>query len=154
MHQAKVNTISVELPSTGKNIAAPGAGPADITGQQVCDDAVKDAPKNAHKPFSWLHDSLRHDREAEFAATTFDICRGIDLCIELVHSSDLERSHNTDANPGEECLPVLGPVDTETLLQFVMASAKLLAGNADRRIEWLNDAALRKLADASKGGEA
>jgi hypothetical protein len=137
MHEAKVNTISVELPLTGENI-----------------NAGKSTLKAVHKPFSWLDDSLRSDRQAEFAATTFDICQGISLCIELVHSSDLERLHNVDADPGEEEAPLLDLVNTERLLRLARASAELLADSAERHIEWLNTAARRKQADASKGGAA
>ena len=114
----------------------------------------KPSPDALHEPFSWLHSSLRHDRQAEFATTTYDICQGIGLCIELVHSSDLVRLHNKDADLGEEEVVTLCVSDTERLLRLAKASIGLLADRTEHHIEWLNETARRKQADASKGGAA
>jgi hypothetical protein len=121
--------------------------PAQVESPQAQSEAL-------HRPFSWLHSSFRHDRQAEFVAKTFDICLGIGLCIELVHSSDLVRLHNLDADPGDEDSPILTVSDTERLLQFAQASAELLASKAEQHIEWLNEAARSNQAAASKGGVA
>jgi hypothetical protein len=123
-------------------------------GQKVDGDAVKSAINAVHRPFSWIHASLRYDRQAEFVATTFDICQGISLCLELVHSSDLVRLSNRDADPGEEETPHLDLANTEQLLQLARASARLLADSAERHIEWVNAAARAKHTDVSKGGAA
>lgn len=122
--------------------------------QQFCGDAAVHSYKAFHKPFSFLRDSLRDERQAKFAETTFNICQGISTCLELVHSSDLERHHNMDASPGEESVPVLDPADTERLLAFAREAAQLLADRAERHIGLLNDDALRKEANDSKGRAA
>lgn len=84
----------------------------------------------AHKPFSWLEDHLEHDRGARFAAMTMDVCQGIATCLELIHSS------NVDRNRGG--LPTLNPADTDRLTRLAMASANLLSRAAEDQIELLN----------------
>jgi len=96
------------------------------------------APKATHKPFSWLADDLKHDQRAQFAATTMDICQGVETCLELVHTSSLERDSG----------PTLNPNDTDRLLRMAMASIRLLGESAEADIEFLNECAGR---DAPEG---
>lgn len=98
-------------------------------------------PKAAafHVPFSHLDHRLKDDQDAQFAATTMDIARGIGLCLEMVANSDLARETNTDADLGDEDLPLLDPVDTYLLTRLVISSARLLAYQAEDRITWLNE---------------
>ena len=93
----------------------------------------------AHVAFSHLHDSVKDDPDAQFAATTMDIARGIGLCLEMVTNSDLAREMNADADAADEDLPLLDPADTYILTRFAISSAKLLADHAEDRITWLNE---------------
>jgi len=93
-----------------------------------------------HEPFSWLDKSLSCDRNAQFAETTFDICNGIALCLELAHSANLERTHNKDCDAGDECWPAIGIVESERLLMFAQSAARMLSANAERHIDRLNAA--------------
>lgn len=93
----------------------------------------------AHVAFSHLHDSVKDDPDAQFAATTMDIARGIGLCLEMVSNSDLAREMNSDAEPTDEDLPLLDPVDTYLLARFAISSARLLADHAEGHIKWLNE---------------
>lgn len=92
-----------------------------------------------HVPFSHLDLRLKHDQDAQFAATTMDIARGIGLCLEMVSNSDLAREMNSDAEPTDEDLPLLDPVDTYLLARFAISSARLLADHAEGHIKWLNE---------------
>lgn len=99
------------------------------------------APKKSrpiHESFSWLSPPLAFDNEAQFIATTFDFCSGIALCLDLVHNSNLDRSHNADCDGGKECRPTLGAADTDRLLMFAKSAARMLSANAERHIERLN----------------
>lgn len=98
-------------------------------------------PKAAafHVPFSHLEQRLKDDQDAQFAAATMDIARGIGVCLEMASNSDLARETNTDADPADEDLPVLDPIDTYILTRFAISAAKLLADRAEDRITWLNE---------------
>lgn len=98
-------------------------------------------PKAAafHVPFSHLDHRLKDDRDAQFAAITMDIARGIGVCLEMASNSDLARETNTDADPADEDLPVLDPIDTYILARFAISAAKLLAEHAEDRVTWLNE---------------
>jgi hypothetical protein len=105
------------------------------------------APKKnrpIHESFSWLAPSLAFDKDAQFIATTFDFCSGIALCLDLVHSSNLDRAHNADCDGGKECRPTLGTADTDRLLMFAKSAARMLSANAERHIERLNAASAAK----------
>ncbi|AQR70078.1 hypothetical protein BZG29_18395 [Janthinobacterium sp. LM6] len=98
-------------------------------------------PKAAafHVPFSHLDHRLKDDQDAQFAAITMDIARGIGVCLEIASNSDLAREMNADADPADEDLPVLGPVDTYILTRFAISAARLLADQAEDRITWMNE---------------
>jgi hypothetical protein len=105
------------------------------------------APKNdhpAHQPFSFLDKSVSRDPNAHFAETTFNICNGIAMCLELAHCADLERTHNDDCDAGKECRPAIGIVETERLLMFAQSAARMLSANAERHIDQLNAAGVAK----------
>jgi hypothetical protein len=100
-------------------------------------------PKNdqpVHEPFSFLEKSVSCDPNAHFAETTFNICNGIAMCLELAHSANLERTHNKDCDAGDECRPAIGIVETERLLMFAQSAAKMLTASAERHIDRLNAA--------------
>lgn len=96
----------------------------------------KPEQSSMHKPFSWLAPQLGNDLAAQFMARTTDICHGIHTCLELVNSSSLARS-SLEAAAGD-AVPLLDQIDTERLLRFAMASAKLLAEDSEKRIQWMN----------------
>lgn len=89
----------------------------------------------AHQPFSWLGQDLKGDASAEFAALTMDVCRGVDLCLEILHADHMVRIVNRDADPGEEKAPAFGLADGERLLRLAMVSARLLSDAAEVQIE-------------------
>lgn len=95
-------------------------------------DRPDPTPTVLHEPHSWLAHHLTHDSAAQFVASTMDECHGIDACLELVNSSSLARSSLADG-AGDD-VPLLDPIETEWLLRFAMASAKLLAEAASKRI--------------------
>ena len=101
-----------------------------------------------HERFSWLHKSMAFDREAQFTSTAVDVCKGIALCLELAHTSNMERDNNDQCDPGTEGRPTLGVVDTEHLLMFATAAARLLAAAGEDNIDYLNKAAVA----AERGG--
>ncbi len=97
---------------------------------------TSDAPLSSHhQPFTMLPDSLRRDSDAEFAATTYDAIRGIKLCVELIHSSDLERQHNFFADTASDHgLPTLSVAQADTLIRFVIVASDMLATAAESHI--------------------
>ena len=107
--------------------------PADQTVEQS-------EPAAIFKPFTFLHDGIRHNAEAMFAEKTMDICQGISTCMGLIHSSDLDRSNGT--------APILDANATDRLLRFVMASADMLTNDAEAIIDHMNKA--NKEAKANK----
>lgn len=106
----------------------------------------------AHKPFLFLHDSLKYDQAAQFVAVTMDIAQGIKLCLELASNSTLTRAMNLDADAGEEDLPLLDATDTDRIMRLAAAAAHLLASHAEKHIEWLNEH--KATVKASEGGAA
>lgn len=94
--------------------------------------------KCRHRPFSMLPDSLRGDSNAEFATTVYDVIRGIKLCVELVHVSDLERQHNEFADTPEDLgVPTISVAHADTLTRFVIATSEMLATVAEHHIGWI-----------------
>lgn len=100
----------------------------------------------AHQPFSWLGDELKDHDSADFVALTMDVCFGIETCLELVHSSGLERAFNRDADPGQESAPALDLGCTERLLRLAIVSSRLLSASAEQRINWLSSRAKKAAA--------
>lgn len=101
------------------------------------------AARPLHQPFSWLHKSLQDDRDAQQLSTTYDLFRGINLSLEIVHSSNLERMHNEECDEGDENRPMLDVADSETMLLFVKSAVQLLALQTEAEIERFNERARR-----------
>jgi hypothetical protein len=106
-------------------------------------NARQSAPKSIHERFSWMHTSL-NDYSGEFMETTYNVCRGIKLCLELNHISNLDRKMAEDADPGQEIVPTLSENDAETLLLFATASAGLLAQNTEDRMSRMTERAMQE----------
>jgi len=87
----------------------------------------------SHQPFSWLEEELRIDAAMQFLAHTLDATQGIQTCLGLIHASNLAREEGDAA-----CPPTLNVADTECLTRLAMAAAGMLAEQAERRIEVLN----------------
>lgn len=104
------------------------------------DRAAGALPPNAaeHRPFSFLADRLQHDPNARFAEAVLDITQGITVCLSIVHSSNMTRSMNRE-NPDATRMPIVNTVDTAQLLRMAAASAELIARQAERHIEWMNE---------------
>jgi len=72
---------------------------------------------------------------ADFVAITKDICHGIQTCIELVNNSELDRLAQEDGN---DVTPVLSAFDSSSLLRMALASSRLMALEADSKLEWIH----------------
>lgn len=107
----------------------------------------------AHKPFDWIYGEAKNFPMAKFVSLVHDISSGIQTCLELVNSSELDRSHNSDADPGDETLPTLNPNDTSRLLRLAMASAELLSYESDQKIDWLNKFGTEYMAAQKRGAK-
>lgn len=83
-----------------------------------------------HKPFSWLKASIEHDHYAQFAALTMDICHGVETCIDLVYSTDLDKEN------GDR--PLLNLEEASRLLRMAVLSTRLLGDAAERIMDGKN----------------
>lgn len=99
------------------------------------------APAALHQPFDWLGPELQGHDTAAFLSLALDIGHGIETCLALVHSANMERTADDDADPGDEGTPILNSDDTERLLRLAQVSARLLSDDAQRRIERLSTGA-------------
>ena len=90
-----------------------------------------------HTSFSWLH-SDQFDSRAEFAARTLDVARGIETVLDVVMNAQLhQQSHGDDCtDPNDR--PLFGKADTECLVRLALASARMLASDADAAISLIN----------------
>lgn len=91
-----------------------------------------------HRPFSWLHNSLRDNKHAEFAALAKTICIGVVTCLELVQKNGMAEAHGI--------LPLLSINDSEALLMLATVSAQRLADDAEDHIDYIEKCAERKTA--------
>lgn len=81
-------------------------------------------PPARHKPFSWLPAVLEGNSDAEFIAESMDAWRGVETCLGIVASSELDRAHNMWADPGDEEVPLLSGVDSERLMRLAIITAR------------------------------
>jgi len=103
------------------------------------EQTLESNPSSAvHKPFSWLRDDVKNHPMADFVALTMDVCDGIKTCLEIIHVSNLERSSNAELDPQDAELPAVNAHDATNLLRFTIASAKLLRGVANEKIDMIN----------------
>lgn len=102
-----------------------------------------------HQPFSWTPDVGAQDHEAHFAALTFDVCNGVQTCLQLVQSTDMALYARTF---GDDAPPLLSRVDREHLVLLATAAVRMLGAQAYKRADELNDQA--RVAAAGKDGGA
>jgi len=104
-----------------------------------------------HQPFDWIDPGVKDYPMADFVSLVRDASAGIQTCLEIINSSDLERKANVDAEPGEEALPAVTSHDAENLLRLSIATSKLLLDRAEQKINWLNEHGAEHL-QSMKGG--
>ena len=75
-------------------------------------------------PFSWLPAVLNGNSEALLIADVMDAWRGVETCLELVNSSQLDRSHNENTDAAESVSVLLSICDTERLMRLALVTAK------------------------------
>ena len=92
----------------------------------------------AHQPFSWVPHALHGDLDAHLAALTFDVCNGVQTCLQLIHSTDMDMSARSS---GSDVQPLLNTVDKEQLLLLATAAVKMLGKQAFERADYLDDQA-------------
>ena len=76
---------------------------------------------------------------------------GINTCLEIVNARELDRSHNANADPGQEALPAVTHLDAENLFRMAIATSKLLAEHAEQELQRINERAAMQ-SQGTKGG--
>lgn len=134
---SSITPASIEVPPIGANQHSDEAKVIRIAGKAAAanQSQVSEKKEPMHRPFSWLVDGVKNDQHARFAAMTMDICQGVETCLELVHTSTLDRYEDA---------PILGAGDTDRLLRMAMASIRLLGESAESTIDNINDHAMNK----------
>ncbi|MCE3605850.1 hypothetical protein LXA47_19905 [Massilia sp. P8910] len=100
-----------------------------------------------HRPFSWVPNAKANDMNAHFAALTFDVCNGVQTCLELVHSTDMALHARIWGGDDQH---LLSGVDREQLLLLATAAVQMLGKQAQERADSLDEQA-RKAAAMKKG---
>ncbi|MDQ1831946.1 hypothetical protein [Massilia scottii] len=109
--------------------------------------AAAEDVRPVHQPFSWVPNVKAADLDAQLAALTFNVCNGVQTCLELVHSTDMALHERTW---GGDVQPLLSTVGREQLLLLATAAVQMLGKQAFERAETLDDQA-RKAAIKNKG---
>lgn len=95
-----------------------------------------------HQPFTWIYTN-KFDPRVELVATTYDVCRGVETCLEIMMNAQLHsQSHYDDTDPDDRRL--LSGGDTERLLRLAIAATRMLATEADAAIIDINRRASRE----------
>ena len=94
-------------------------------------------PAPAHEAFSWMPNT-RPTPGGEFAMKVLDVCRGIEVCLQLAQASQMARDHNRWASPGNKEVPTLSVGDAETLVLFSKTVAGMLGESATTQIDFLS----------------
>lgn len=89
-----------------------------------------DQSKGTFQPFNWLLDEVKYLSMAEFTTRVKDVSCGLQLILEMLEMSDMERS-----NEGE---PVLGVYHAGVLMRLAISTSALLGDEAERKIECFN----------------
>ena len=90
-----------------------------------------------HVPFSWLH-CTEFDPSARLVETTFDVCRGVETCLEIVMNERLRMASHGSDDTDEDDRALLHQGDTERLLRLALAATRMLANDADVAITEIN----------------
>lgn len=90
-----------------------------------------------HSPFSWLH-ATAFDPRAELLTTTYDVCRGVETCLDILMNAQLRSQSHGDDDTDPENRALLSISDTERLLRLAHAATRMLANDADVAITEIN----------------
>lgn len=101
--------------------------------------AAFDHSAGLYRPFNWLRDDVEYSPLNDFVATTVDITAGLETCLNLVNSSELERVQNVGSDPGEAVTPLLDVADSSNLLRLAIAANRLLHSHAMNQVERINE---------------
>ena len=102
-----------------------------------------------YKPFSWLPAVLEDEHAASFVADSMDAWRGVETCLGLVASSELDRANNDFADDGDDVSPILSVVDSERLLRLAIITARTWERKCEGQLQWMET---RANDTAAKGG--
>jgi hypothetical protein len=109
-----------------------------MTDTSIARDASGQHPPT-HQDFHWIEGPQQGSPQANFIETTLDISAGIQACLQIIYASELERSANRDADPGQTAAPAVGVLEADRLMRLSIASAGLLCNEARRRVVALSD---------------
>lgn len=90
----------------------------------------------AHVSYIARGENLRYDPDATFTESVMNVAQGIELALELAHSSALER---LGAGQGGEASPVLSTSDTDIMMRFALEAARLLAASAEQHLDYIQE---------------
>jgi hypothetical protein len=102
------------------------------------DSSAVHSPNAVHQRFHWIDGPSKDTAYASFLEMTYDLAAGINLCLEIVHTAELQHEANLAADEGEAAAPAVGAFDAEKLLRMAIVSSALLTQEAMRRIETEN----------------
>ena len=92
-----------------------------------------------HQDFHWIEGIQQGSLYGKLLETTLDISCGINACLQLIYTSQLEREANDDADVNDKAAPAIGVVLADQLMRLSIASAGLLRDEARRQVELLNE---------------
>lgn len=104
-----------------------------------------------YKPFSWLPEVLAEDQSAAFIADSMDAWRGVETCLGLVASSELERAHNAFADDSDDVSPLLSVADSERLLRLATITARTWEHKCERHLQWMETRVIEASKKAGRG---
>lgn len=86
-----------------------------------------------HEPFSWLMPSIRGSKDAEFVVRVRNISIGVETTLQIIRNDTLDRDADRPT--------MFSPNDMEGLMFLATESLAMLAEQAERMIDSLNDGA-------------
>lgn len=92
---------------------------------------VSPGASSQHDPFTWFASVYKGDINAKFIGMTLDVCHGMNTCLEVIQSCDLQREIGDT--------PLLSQFDTGRLLRLAITTSNLLSQAAEAHIKWMNE---------------
>jgi hypothetical protein len=96
-----------------------------------------------HQAFSWLC-STEFDPRAELVERTYDVCKGVATCLDIVMNEQLRTQSHGGDDTDENDRSLIGASATESLLRLALAATKMLAADADAAIAKINQVSHRE----------
>ncbi|WP_426117233.1 hypothetical protein [Massilia sp. PWRC2] len=110
----------------------------------------------AFQAFSWLPHDLRNDNAAVFAVRIKDLGAGVQTCLQLIETSELEREHiRFDGPPAEgdaADVPLLSVTDTSILLRLAITIAGVISEQAEQFCQASEDRLVKARSAATSTG--